>query len=358
MKRRPFPRITTDHVFMALFLLILTSPVLGQLPDLFRSSGGAKALLPPLATWQDALAFPRSLALNLSNNFIQRTSLVHFVISAKVNVFAETAEPVPGVIIGADGWLYYTEGQQSYASTPVYTAADLDKMQQNVDGIQAQLKAQGIPLVVVIVPDKQTIYPEYLPAYAKPLGASVALDQIVTYLQQHARTPVLDLRAPLTAAKTQSQIYYRTDSHWTSYGAYVGWQELHKLLATELPGLGSVASLQDFVPNTHTYSGNLARMLTMQDVWTEDTTDWVPPPLASESARSSQPRLMLFGDSFTWGLLPFLNGAFSHVRFDRVIPNCVNFRSVAAEKPAVVIWLMVEVNQQNLWCSPLNTPSP
>ena len=67
--------------------------------------------LPPLATWQDALAFPRSLALYLSDHLIQRNGLVQLVIAAEINVFQETAEPVPGVIVGAEGWLYYIEGQ-------------------------------------------------------------------------------------------------------------------------------------------------------------------------------------------------------------------------------------------------------
>jgi hypothetical protein len=134
------------------------------------------------------------------------------------------------------------------------------------------------------------------------------------------------------------------------------WGEIRSYLSTILPGFERVDNPQDYTPTPRRFSGDLAGMLTLKDIWMEDTLDLVPSPLSATVAELSKPRLVIFGDSFTWALLPFAKRDFSHIRFDRPTPKCVDFKSVAEEKPAVVIWLIVERDQETLRCSPLNMP--
>jgi hypothetical protein len=306
-----------------------------------------------------ALLLPRSLEAYLNDRLFQRNRQVHLVTLAKISL-GDTA-PVPRVIIGTQGWLYYTDGLDDNMGGSHYSDNDLAVMQKNVDHIQSLLQAQGIPLLVVLAPDKASVYPEYLPAYVQRISPETRSDQLVGYFREHASTPLLDLRLPLVAAKAQGQLYFRTDTHWTNLGGYFGWREIRTRLSAELPGMGPTVEFSDFALKPRRYSGDLARILTMRDIWTEDFVDLQPPTRASQASDPTKPRLAIFGDSFVYTLLPFFEMDFSHVRFDRFLydgvkPNCVDFKSIEAEKPAVVIWLTLERYQSVLSCTPLSVP--
>jgi alginate O-acetyltransferase complex protein AlgJ len=291
-----------------------------------------------------------------NDHFFQRNRLVHWIALFKIGVLRETAEPLPGVIIGSDGWLYYTEGLRDYEGIWRYGDGELASMAKNVDHIQALLKAQGIPLLVVVAPDKQSVYPEYLPAYVRRLDSIRRVYQIAGYFREHASTPLLDLTPTLVAAKGQGQLFRRTDTHWTSLGAYFAWREIHGWLSAHWLDLGPAAELSDFTRKPQRISGDLAKMLTMDGIWQEDLTKLVPPPSANLDQSTLKPRLLVFGDSFTGAMLPFLGMDFSHVRFDLPMPKCIDFNVIKEDKPAIVIWLLVERFQDVLWCSPLNVP--
>jgi alginate O-acetyltransferase complex protein AlgJ len=352
--------VVRDVIFVALFLAIITCPAWGSLlglPDMPSAENRAVATLPTLTDWQEVPVFQRGVEQYLSDRFFERIRIVHLVTTVKVDVFGETTEPVPNVILGSHGWLYYVQGNQNIEEGH-YSEADLAEMQANVDHIRALLQARGILLVVVIAPEKQSIYPEYLPADIRLQGSETGLDQIATYFHEHGRTPFVDLRPALWAAKTQGQVYLRTDTHWTSFGAYVGWRQIHAWLSTQWPGLGPAAELSTFTPVPAQLSGDLARMLTMGGIWSEDTVIWRPPTTGDSPAKPDKPRLLVFGDSFAQAILPYLLLDSSTMRAVASTPNCVDFKPIEEEKPAVVIWLTVERFQSVLWCSPLNVPTP
>ena len=81
---------------------------------------------------------------------------------------------------------------------------------------------------VLLAPAAAVVYPENVPANAPLLDENSYLDQLSAAVQA-ARGRFVDVRAALEAHKSE-YIYYRTDHHWTSLGAWYAYQQLCEAL--------------------------------------------------------------------------------------------------------------------------------
>ena len=81
---------------------------------------------------------------------------------------------------------------------------------------------------VLLAPAASDIYKENVPANAPLLDEDGYLDQLSAAVQA-AGGSFVDVRPTLTAHKSE-YIYYRTDHHWTSLGAYYAYSQLCQTL--------------------------------------------------------------------------------------------------------------------------------
>ncbi len=127
------------------------------------------------------------------------------------------------IVIGREGWLYLGDNyaQSRTVNRNGQTPADLVNSQKIGAASQAWeiwLKNRGVRLFRVMVgPDKESIYPEYLPTWARP-AATTATDALIAGT---GTDRYIDLRASLMAAKAThpEALYYKTDTHWNELGA-------------------------------------------------------------------------------------------------------------------------------------------
>lgn len=92
---------------------------------------------------------------------------------------------------------------------------------------------------VMLVPAASAVYPENVPAGAPLLDEGSYLD-VLSEAVQAAGGRFVDVRQTLADHKSE-YIYYRTDHHWTSTGAYYAYQQLCTALG-----------LTPFDPSAHT----------------------------------------------------------------------------------------------------------
>ena len=145
----------------------------------------------------------------------------------------------PNVIIGKDGWLFYTADRSidDYQGTNAYHVRELEDYQKRFDALFGQLQQKGILLVMVIAPDKSTIYPEYMPDQIIKIGSKSRLDQFVDYMHKYGKTPVIDLRLDLIEASKTEQMYYKTDTHWDPNAQYIAYKNIISVLSQHYPEL-------------------------------------------------------------------------------------------------------------------------
>src|SRR3712207_179112 len=138
------------------------------------------------------------------------------------------------VVLGKEGWLYcgLDNGKditKQYRGITKFTPEELSKIKTNLEQRKVWLEKKGIPFVLVIAPDKETIYPEYYNNEKyKKVSSESRLDQLMDYLHKNSNIDVLDLRKILLDNKSKGRLYYKTDTHWNQFGGYFGYEAIMK----------------------------------------------------------------------------------------------------------------------------------
>lgn len=293
----------------------------------------------PRFKWRRRDTFPQKFEEAFNDQFGERDWLVRADNRMKVKLLGTS--PTPRVIVGRDGWLYYGMAINDYRGLTQFPEEDSELWRREFAAKAAFFRERQIRYLVVIAPNKESIYPEFLPKSIRRLGGRSRFDQILERWQGQHDFEILDLREPLLRAKQElGRCYQRTDSHWNDLGGFVAAREIFRRLRTGMPDLPEL-SLADFKMNVApTTGGDLSIMLGMQkelpeegvrligkphnlmhDVDIADVDLGLPinwqraiPPLAFENQRPEwKRRLMVESDSFGTHPLNFLAPYFQHV---------------------------------------------
>lgn len=261
-------------------------------------------------------------------------------------------------VIGREGWIYLADkpSMQDYQHTVGLRTGMLESLQMQLDRFSAVLKDKEITLVVVITPDKSSIYPQYMPREIPVLNQSSRLDDFVAFMKAQGSTRIVDLRAALMQASAKQQLYYKTDTHWTDLGAYYAYAEIMNALSEDYPIL-KPRPLSDFEYRTGPSSTmDLSRVMGLWSLQ-EESVQLVPRfqnqtltinfPLSAfqdmwftTNTNPDLPRLLVFRDSFYFSLAKFIEPHFSRttvLHYNRLGENATLDDWVRATSPDVVI---------------------
>lgn len=141
-----------------------------------------------------------------------------------------------GILLGKDGQMFTKEFVSEEGQEQLF---------QNLDSLDTFAKDAKVPVTVMIVPSANTILSEKLPSNAPMEEENAILDTINDCLAQHSI--VVDVRDTLQAHKND-YIYYRTDHHWTTLGAYYAYEAFCDTKGKEpfLPDWGAAERVEDF----------------------------------------------------------------------------------------------------------------
>ena len=97
----------------------------------------------------------------------------------------------------------------------------------------AILNKKNIEYVVVIAPDKSSIYRDFLPDFIKAsYEKNHRIDQFIDAIKlANPQFPIIDLRQTLQNAQKKEVVYQKTDTHWNRRGAHYGYVEIMNYLA-------------------------------------------------------------------------------------------------------------------------------
>jgi hypothetical protein len=264
--------------------------------------------------------------------------------------------PSPTVLIGREGWWYYTDdgAMADMVSAEPMSAGDLEAWRVVLQHNRDWLAGQDIPYLFVLAPDKHLVYPEYLPATMRVLGPP-RVSQLTTYLGTHSTVDVIDLLPPLLEQKRVERVFHRTDTHWNDRGALVAYLEIARWMARVRPRAGSVTGAEFERTSTTGEGRDLPRMLGVQGLVTEENLDVAPRSprqarivepatggidlhqarIVTEHPDRSLPRIVIFRDSFMTPLIPLLAESCSRCVF--LWQNDIDPGVVRDERPDLVI---------------------
>ncbi len=361
---------STLRLLAALFVVAICIPLMVTVlrPDA-PTSGAEKRRLSPLPEIPQTIAgwrtYPDRFNRYYGDHFGIREPLT--LLYSRVKVGWLGVSPNSQVVIGRSGWLYYgDEAMDGYRGAAPFLQRDLIAFQQILEGKRDWLAARGIRYLFVVAPDKQTIYPEYIPRRHRRIGPT-PMDQLVAHLKARSNVDILDLRPTLTAAKSLGMLYPKTDSHWNDLGAYVAYQAILDRLRDWFPSIGPHLETAGTVTQQRT-DGDLAYLMGVGDLFPDSrvglrinhkkcarkTAAPIPGvhrwqaferPFRMHCKSGAPVRIAMLRDSMGSQLIPFLAEHFSHSTYVRQAaysnpldnPFPVFSRMVRSARPHVVI---------------------
>ncbi len=350
------------RAYVLLLVLVCASPLV--LTPLFGESESAEK--------RDLSEFPALIedgALNLSfaseldtwitEHFCFRSELITANNVLKAEVFATSDEDQ--VIVGKDDWLYFSETADDYLGLNRLTDGDIARLAAVVDLMDEYVTGKGGRFVFAVAPNKNTVYPDYMPDYYRRTQEATNLQRLTETLK--GRPYFADLLGALQGSGETA--YHARDSHWNNLGALTGYNAILDAAGREHETYAGASWHWE-----RTWDGDLDAMifpsLGYKDRQAVFDVDWTyaytsnfhseEDLLITTENPEGEGSLLIFRDSFANALLPFLAQEYGSAKFSRAVPYTLY---ELEETPYdTVVLEIVERNLRNLLTAAPAMPAP
>ena len=311
-------------------------------------SGQISTVLPSLVT-KDGFnrRFFEQAGDYFTGNFAFRNELVTADSALRSGLFHTSTKD--NVIVGRDGFLFYNSSLDDYLGKATLSDRQLSDIAYNLELMQRTLAEDGIRFVFTVAPNKNSLYPQYMPQKFRTDVQSKNSTRLLPYLEK-AGVNYVDLFAFF---KSQDEVlYHKTDSHWNNKGAAMANQLLLSAVGKESTDYSQI----DYEVRTD-FTGDLFRMLYPSKKGTEEEIYYSKKPdyrylqeidstydarIQTENDKKDGSVLM-FRDSFGNSLLPFTADEYGAGFFSRAVPYQV-YRAYDRKADTVI----AEIVERNL----------
>jgi hypothetical protein len=133
--------------------------------------------------------------------------------------------------LGKDGWFFFKidDSVADYQNIHPFTEEQLAKIEKNIRLRKEYLKKYDIDYYIIVMPAKNRIYGEYYPDYIVKKDNVSRTEYLVEYLKNKG----LDIKYPvqdIMSEKDRGRIYYKMDTHWNTFGAFLGYTAIMKAI--------------------------------------------------------------------------------------------------------------------------------
>lgn len=266
------------YVFAGIFLSLMVLPRLLFIPlkDYVDTENYENRVYQekPDFTIQGIKEYPGLYEAYFNDHLAFKNPLVAFGKLADIRVFGEVTSD--SVLMGKGGWMFYKlknemeDSLADYQGTNHYTEVELEQFASLLEAADKRLEKKGIQFLFYMVPNKEQVYSEYMPASVRVINPESKADSLFGYLRNHTEA---DIYYPLEefgkAKKEWCQIYRKYDTHWNDMGAFMAAQMMIKTIDGEVFGPKDYMSYE--IEDRGTFSGDLAAMLNLQKYYDDDS---------------------------------------------------------------------------------------
>jgi hypothetical protein len=328
------------------FYILLSLPLLQQnilfIPEYQLTENRILESFPNISL-KDLDTFPKRFESYFNDHFGFRPTLVRLNSIIKVFVFRNTH--VGDVIIGKDNWLFFNYGLGSNKSKITELVSLWDSFSNKSRVRFEELDKYGISYVEIIAPNKNSLYPEYLPKQTSSNYYSDILQKIIESKVPY-RINLYDVFKGVMKSDASKTVYYKTDTHWNRYGAYYVYREIMKKLYDEKGQIQYLKESDLEFKNVPSNGYDLAKMLELDDYFRD-----IDVVVKRESVSTNQKIikngiLIIFGDSFfekkqDWTPVQFLSNHFEKVIMFHSY-DVFDAKAIVQMKPEAVIFEIAE----------------
>lgn len=321
-------------IIIAIFILILISPFIGWIAgakiELEENRNLANA---PELTVQGVIKsnYFSDVEKFYNDHFAYRAMLVKMKSWIDFHVFRTS--PSSRVHLGRDGWLYYYRANHDYFKIDDCNPDEVKRMRfiaRQLHELERMVEVSGRKFVFVIAPDKSTVYPEYFGIRRQESGCNKSrYDLLLDAFNEYPVKNFIRLDNLLSQAKYDRQVYYKTDTHWNLYGSMIASSAILRHLTP--------VTWREYFPEVkmgeQSYSGDLSKMIALDLSESTGVIEnihygaevkevnfgrymngnrfrFIASP---HSGKHLLPKAIIYHDSYSTRLLPFLKGSFEQL---------------------------------------------
>ncbi len=207
-------------------------------------------------------------------------------------------------LYGLHDWLFYqsvTDGKsvRDYLREDYMSEAEKKEILNNLNANAKTVREKNpdAKLAIVIIPNKEIVYSEYMPAYLQPANEKTRAEDLIEYLEKNGcEAELIYTKEEMLKYKADQQLYYRTDTHCNMKGAYVTLSAIMKLFGKDLDLNTAV-----FNSNQELYAGDLAsegKLKRTARYQTDFVYNLLPGEIPEEQ-KVDEGSVLIIGDSFS-----------------------------------------------------------
>lgn len=348
----------TNFIYIVIFLAISIVPLFAFSDKQAAIGNETKAAKPKLS---DGTELTANVDTYFAQNFGFRNRLVYVQNVLKQNVFRTSGQSE--VIVGEDGWLFYSRALDDFLGTSVADETEVERMGAVVLMMQNYVESSGGEFIFFSAPNKMSVYGEYMPYYYIEDGGHGNYERLYSELVK-AGVNTVQLKNTLSLKKADGvQLYHKLDSHWNNYGAAVAYEtvanKLSEVYGDEFKGYTRYSTMPYSVKNN--FSGDLQSMLLPGSDRKDEQLEFDAAEnfeytnrfrgvddlviTTSNESKAVDKSVTLFRDSFGNALYWFFANDYTSLTAKREIPYNIY---QAAEESELVAVELVERNLRNL----------
>lgn len=260
------------------------------------------------------------------------------------------------VIQGREGWLFLYTTLFDYQYTRGFSDETKQTLAAEMTELRDRCAARGINVKYLFLPNKNSVYPEYMPTIEKSERSNL-LD-LESYIHENTDVDLQYVYEEMYAEKQHHQLYFKLDTHWNAYGSLVGINTFYTML-----GMPVITEDQLDPTSAIRPSGDLSILAGGAYTGNEPDIEWMLnyKPDIFQTIRTAQSdygdylfeawsdapndqTVVIVGDSFSYRLRDFLLCDFNHVIY-------VSFEMLDKIDPALITQadiLLVENVERNV----------
>ena len=350
---------TGNVIYIVICLVICVLPFAGMTVYKTNTTTENKTLA-AFPKWQKDGTWNRSYFDELSAYFEDHFAFRQQLVSADAEIQSKVFQVsnVDTVVVGTDGWLYYTDTVNDYLAQDTMNERQVFDTVHNLSLLQQYVREQGVEFLFTVAPNKNSLYGEHMPYYLnRKAGTTKNMDKLKAPMEE-AGISYVDLFAPFKAQ--QETLYLKRDSHWNNKGAVLAYNTLMDAVECDHSTYEDV----DVERRKDEY-GDLNKMvypLTAVPEWNyryASDSSWkytgkdedVEAAYIETECKDGEQSLLMFRDSFGNTLLPLMAQQYKKAAFSKSVPYRIA-EYLDSCKPDIVIAEKVERNMDEFMTMP------
>lgn len=293
--------------------------------------------------------------------------LNHGLYKEEIDQYDDTIEfPIkylnnPRVIVGQSDWLFLNENNIPYyrGTNKIATGSEMKKHIESYVRLNEMCKTVGKEFVILICPEKEEIYPEYMPTMEIVDSTEVPID-VREYIKKYTDVKYLYPKEELLKYKKNYLVYKKYDSHWNTIGGYIAANELKKALGLDIIPLRDLKLKKEpaldadlaYYGNTSVDSLPMSFKYVFEDYKLNHIPKRVfvnnPVTLDSYTTHCDQGfdrKVFLIGDSFRESMQEFIIKDFKELYYNTFINASEGFIVEEVKRADTIVISLVERNE-------------